>query len=290
MTGSQHKATVFFVILAIAVAFGCSPKKIVSSFKKDIKSFSFKKFPVLEYHVIGYPEARWTRTPENFKSDLEWLYKNNYYPMNLKDILTSFKGLPEGKTPVILTFDDSSSSQFRYLPNGSIDPKCAVGIIKNFHKKHKDSWPMRATFFILVQTNNPDRNIFGQEENPSLKSKKLQALAKMGMEVASHTYSHDRLSIISPGAAKYSLAKSSKELSQLSSQEIVSLATPMGLYPSDESVFNSKYQKIEYNFKLVAEVAGGLEVLPSNPKFNPYHIKRIQTIPSEWEKFFNRRN
>src|SRR3989339_679285 len=90
-------------------------------------AFSFKKFPVLEYHLISRPEARWTRTPENLRRDLEWLYDNNYFPMNAKDILTGFKGLPSGKTPVVMTFDDSSSSQFRYLPNGKIDPDCAVG-------------------------------------------------------------------------------------------------------------------------------------------------------------------
>ena len=28
---------------------------------------------ILEYHRIDYPEERWTRTPENFRRDLEWL-------------------------------------------------------------------------------------------------------------------------------------------------------------------------------------------------------------------------
>lgn len=247
-----------------------------------------KKFPVLEYHLIGRPEARWTRTPENFRKDLEWLYQNNYYPMNLCNLLTNFKGLPAGKTPVVLTFDDSSSSQFRYLRDGKIDPECAVGIIKSFHEKHPDDWPMRATFFIVIQTNNPDRNIFGQPEHPQYKEKKLRQLTEWGMEVASHTYSHERLSEISPKAARYALARSCQKLKALSGQEIVSLATPMGLYPSDEAVFSGRYQKISYDLKLVCEVNGGLQVFPSSSQFNPHHINRIQTIPSEWKKFFNR--
>jgi len=255
---------------------------------KTAKDFAFTKFPVLEYHLISRPEARWSRTPENFRKDLEWLYQNNYYPMNLRDILTDFAGLPVGKIPVILTFDDSSSSQFRYLKDGSLDPDCAVGVIKSFHDEHPDDWPMRATFFVLIQTNEPDRNIFGQPGHPEYKEKKLWQLTEWGMEVGSHTYSHERLSKVSPKAARYTLARSYKKLKEMSGQEIVSLATPMGLYPTDESVFSGQYQKIKYDYKLVCEVAGGFQVIPSSPQLNPYHINRIQAIDSEWKKFFGR--
>lgn len=249
---------------------------------------TFKKFPVLEYHLISRPEARWTRTPENLNKDLEWLLKNNYYPMNLKDILTNFKGLPTGKTPVVLTFDDSSSSQFRYLDNGRIDPDCAVGVIKAFHDKHPKEWPMRATFFVLVGTGGRDRNVFGQPEHKEYKPKKLKQLTEWGMEVASHTWAHERCNKLEPDAIRYSLARSYLKLKEMSGQEIVSLAMPMGLYPTDESVFGSGYQKVKYDMKLVCEVAGGLQLPPWDPKFNPYHINRIQTIDSEWKKFFNR--
>jgi len=272
------KMRCLFLLVIPALLLGCAPLA-------KPKAVSFKSFPVLEYHLISQPESRWTRTPENFKKDLEWLYANGYYPMNLRDILNNFKDLPGGKKPVVLTFDDSSSSQFRYLTNGEVDPDCAVGIIKSFHEKHPRDWPMRATFFILIQTNNPDRNIFGQ---PEYQKKKLCQLTAWGMEVASHTYSHDRLSDVSPEYARYELARSYKALKELSGQEIVSIALPMGLYPKDESIFSSQYQKIKYDFKLVAEVDGGMQPAPASPKFDPHHIRRIQTIQSEWRKFFGR--
>ncbi len=254
-------------------------------FIASAQAVGFKYFPVLEYHLIGCPEARWQRTPENFRADLEWLYENGYYPMNLKDILTNFKGLPKGKKPVILTFDDSSSGQFRYLPDGSIDPNCAVGIIKAFHEEHPEEWPMRATFFVLIQTNNPDRNLFGQKKYAK---KKLKQLVEWGMEVGGHGYSHERLSDISEKSARYVLARSSHYLEKLTGQKIVCMAAPMGLYPKDDSIFSGKYQKIEYDYKLVCEVAGGFQVVPWDSEFNPRHINRIQTISSEWEKFFSR--
>lgn len=275
------------IILLLSVLIGLSGFACKNIPEAQSRSLNFRSFPVLAYHLIGRTEKRWTRTPANFRKDLEWLHKNGYYPMNLCDILTGFNDLPEGKKPVVLTFDDSSSSQFRYLTDGGIDPGCAVGIMGEFSAKHKD-WPMRGTFFIVIQTNNPDRNIFGQPEHPEYKAKKLKQLAKWGMEVASHTYSHERLNNLSPKAARYALARSYKILKELSGQEIVSLALPMGLCPTDESVFSGKYQKISYDFKLVAEAAGGPQPSPALKEFNPYHIKRIQAIDSEWRKYFKR--
>src|SRR5439155_379078 len=42
---------------------------------------------ILEYHKIDYPEERWTRTPENFRRDLETLYAKGYRLINLGDLL-----------------------------------------------------------------------------------------------------------------------------------------------------------------------------------------------------------
>lgn len=281
---------VFFLLLTLLLS-SCAPrnKSAQSAATKvkasSAKTLSFTRFPVLEYHHIKQPEARWSRSPENFRKDLEWLYHNNYYPMNLRDILTDFRGLPKGKIPVVLTFDDSPSNQFRYFPDGSIDPDCAVGIIKAFHEQHPREWPIRATFFVLIETNASDRNIFGQ---PEYTEKKLRQLTKWGMEVGSHCYSHERLDKLTPKAARSTLARSAKKLKDLSGQKVVSLATPMGCYPADKSVFSGQYQGIKYDYKLVCKVAGGLQVVPTSPKFRPWHINRIQTIDSEWHRFFGR--
>lgn len=246
---------------------------------------AFEKFPVLEYHLIGRPEGRWQRTPENFHQDLEWLYQNNYYPQNLRDLLTGFKDLPKGKTPVVLTFDDSSSGQFRYLPNGAIDPESAVGILKDFHDKHAGGWPLRATFFVLIETNAPDHNLFGQ---PELAAKKLRLLTEWGMEIGSHTYSHDRFDKISRSATIRTLGRSVKKLRELSGQEIVSLSVPLGIYPKDMSVLANEYQGTKYHFKLAAKVSSGLQLFPWDKKFDPLHINRIQSMDSEWRKYLKR--
>src|SRR5256886_11334806 len=70
---------------------------------------------ILEYHKIDYPEERWTRTPENFRRDLETLYARGYRLIALNDLLDGRIIVPAGTTPVVLTFDDSSPGQFRYV-------------------------------------------------------------------------------------------------------------------------------------------------------------------------------
>src|SRR6266404_8028014 len=106
---------------------------------------------VLEYHKIDYPEERWTRTPENFRRDLETLYTRGYRLQNLNAVIDGRITVPAGTTPVVLTFDDSSPGQFRYVVKDGkleIDPKCGVGILEAFIKEKPD-FGRAATFFVL---------------------------------------------------------------------------------------------------------------------------------------------
>jgi hypothetical protein len=118
---------------------------------------------ILEYHKIDYPEARWTRTPENFRRDLETLYAKGYRLIALGDLLDGRIVLPAGTTPIVLTFDDSSPGQFRYIEqNGvlAIDPKSAIGILEAFTREHPD-FGRAATFFVLPAADPPNR-LFNQ--------------------------------------------------------------------------------------------------------------------------------
>lgn len=103
---------------------------------------------ILAYHRIGEPEGRWQRTPANFRTDLERLLADGYFPVNLRDLVEGrLSMVPAGKRPVVLTFDDSTIGQFRILPDGTVHPHSAVGILKAFHEAHPADWPLRATFW-----------------------------------------------------------------------------------------------------------------------------------------------
>src|SRR5262249_38332056 len=114
---------------------------------------------ILEYHKVDYPEQRWTRTPENFRRDLETLYSRGYRLISFADLLDRKVKTPAGTTPVVLTFDDSSPGQFRYIEERgtvAIDPKSAVGILDAFTREHPD-FGRAATFFVLPGASKPNR-------------------------------------------------------------------------------------------------------------------------------------
>src|SRR5438034_10949596 len=84
---------------------------------------------ILEYHKVDYPEERWTRTPENFRRDLDTLYTRGYRLQSLTGLIEGKITVPAGTTPIVLTLDDSSPGQFRYtVKDGKVesDPKRAA--------------------------------------------------------------------------------------------------------------------------------------------------------------------
>ena len=99
----------------------------------DIRPNELSSIMVLQYHVIGDEELRWTRTRENFRKDLAYLHRNGYHLTAFSDLLDNRVRVPAGKTPVVLTFDDSNRSQFQFTagPGGAlkVDPGSGLGIL-----------------------------------------------------------------------------------------------------------------------------------------------------------------
>lgn len=243
---------------------------------------------VWSYHLIEEPEDRWSRTPANFRRDVERFIAEGYYPINLRDLALGVIDVPAGKTPVVLTFDDSSSGQFRYLSDGTVDPDCAVGILQDAARRHPQDWRLRATFFVLLDVDVADRVLFGQ---PEWAEQKLRDLVEWGMEIGSHTISHFNLAEGSPEKARWQLAVSEETLeAMVPGYEIHSLSVPLGLYPEDEELIKAgEWEGQHYDFLAVVEVVGGASPSPFSIKFNPYHILRIQAIEDElewWLPFF----
>ncbi|NLE09950.1 MAG: hypothetical protein GX630_00455, partial [Actinobacteria bacterium] len=137
---------------------------------------------VLMYHHFDTGESDWTRTPENFRNDIALLKAEGYYPVNIHDLVTGNINIPAGKSPVALTFDDSSPGQYRILDDGTLDPDCAVGIMEA--AVDEGDWASRATFFVLLDVTPKERVLWGQ---PDLKQGKLIDLIDWGYEVGSHT-------------------------------------------------------------------------------------------------------
>jgi peptidoglycan/xylan/chitin deacetylase (PgdA/CDA1 family) len=232
------------------------------------------KVMVLEYHRLGDLELRFQRRPANLRADLQRLYQNGYYPVNLIDLIRGLSGVPAGKKPIVLTFDDSDISQFRVLDDSTIDADTAVGIILNFHNQHPD-WPTRATFFVLGNDNANHISIFGQ---PKWAKAKVQFLVNQGMEVGSHTVNHTNLAAITAERIEWELAVSQHVIEELApGYQVETLSVPYGEFPYTLDFLKAgKWGDFDYTYSGNAAAWGGPSVSPFDATFDPYHIPRME--------------
>ncbi len=97
---------------------------------RSVRANEMGQVLVLMYHLIGYDDSQYNRTPEGFRQDIADLKAAGYYPINLRDLVNGDFDVPAGKSPVVITFDDSSGGQYRISPDGSLDPDCAIAILQ----------------------------------------------------------------------------------------------------------------------------------------------------------------
>jgi peptidoglycan/xylan/chitin deacetylase (PgdA/CDA1 family) len=246
---------------------------------------------ILEYHKIDYPEERWTRTPENFRRDLEILYARGYRLINLTDLLDRRIALPAGTTPVVLTFDDSSPGQFRYLEkNGTveIDPKSGIGVLETFIAEHPD-FGRAGTFYVLPGASKPNR-LFNQPEH---EGRKLQYLVGRGYEIGNHTLWHANLGKYDEATVRAQIAEAQVWVRRhVPDYRIRTLALPHGVYPKDVSwALQGSAKGTTYQNDAILMVAGGAAPSPFARKFDPVRLPRIQAVDRDlgyWLAYFEK--
>jgi peptidoglycan/xylan/chitin deacetylase (PgdA/CDA1 family) len=247
---------------------------------------------ILEYHRIDYPEQRWTRTPENFRRDLETLYARGYRLLALNDLLDGRIALPVGTSPVVLTFDDSSSGQFRYIQRNSgpeIDPKSAVGILEAFAAERPD-FGRAATFFVLPGASRPNR-LFDQPEH---EGRKLRYLVSRGYEIGNHTLWHANLGKYDEPTVRAQIAEAQVWIQRhVPDYRPRTLALPHGVYPRDVSwALQGSAKGTTYRNDAILMVAGGAAPSPFSRSFDPVRLPRIQAVERDlayWLAYFDRR-
>ncbi|MBM3221931.1 MAG: polysaccharide deacetylase [Candidatus Rokubacteria bacterium] len=244
---------------------------------------------VLEYHKIDSPEERWTRTPENFRRDLETLYARGYRLQSLNALIDGRITVPAGTTPVVLTFDDSSPGQFQYVAkNGGfeIDPKCGVGILEAFIKEKPD-FGRAATFFVLPGASKPNK-LFNQPEH---EGRKLQFLVKQGYEIGNHTLWHANLGKYDEATVRAQVAEAQVWVQRhVPDYKLRTLALPLGVYPKNLGwVQEGSAKGTTYRTDAILMVAGGAAPSPFARNFDPMHLPRIQAVEKDlayWLDYF----
>lgn len=243
---------------------------------------------VLEYHKITKPDDQTAPEPDycrsalHFRQDVELLKAEGYYPITVKELATGTIDIPAGKSPVVLTFDDSSIGQYRILDDGTVDPECAVGILQSAAKD--GTWPVKAAFFPLLDVDVPEHILFGQ---PDFVQQKLQNLARWGCEIGSHTYTHLNMKKSSADVIRKELALSQKKIQDLvgGGYKVYTLSVPFGEYPENLSLLESgEYDGVSYSYQAALAVTGGPSYSPFSTKFDPMHILRVIVQHDELKK------
>lgn len=242
------------------------------------------KIPVLTYHKIADEDTEYTRSRQGFANDLVQLKKQGFYPVTLAELRSGKITTPKGKIPVLITFDDSSESQFKYEPDGSLTPGCGVEIMARFQQKNPD-FPLRGVFFVLPKAQYPS-NFFGQTDKIG---KKLQYLTGKGFEIGSHTLWHANLKQYRHKIEEQ-LGLSVAEIHKyLKDYPVHAFALPYGIFPPKEDEIrlrSGSFKGKAYRHDMIFDYSNGLSLSVYDEKFNAYRIRRLHGNEKTAQKLF----
>ncbi len=239
---------------------GSAQENLEAALKKGIKPNEMGMVMVLEYHRITETEGNYARSIENFKKDLQNMYQKGYRPIAFHDLMAGKIDVPAGTTPVVLSFDDSTESQFNYIKQGGktvIDPQCALGMLQAFHKQHND-FGYTALFNYLP-------SLF---EQPDYKKQKVEYLQNNGFELGNHTITHPLLAKLSDEEVQKEIAVPTKDMKSINPNVKVDiLCLPNGSIPRNQALmFDGSYEGTKYHNDWSLLVG-------SNPFYPSYHYK-----------------
>ena len=225
--------------------------------------------PVIMYHrVLPDGGGEYDITPSEFRAELMRLYRDHYRPVTASALATGKIDLPHGGSPVVLTFDDSSSSQAALLDDGRIDPDSAVGIMLDFARDHPDFRPA-GTFYV-------NREPFGADPQAAELARRLVAL---GFELGNHTLDHARLDELPDEEVQREIVLGNRLIRDLvPDAEVKTIALPFGLLPINRKlVLAGSWDGESYRF--AGCFLAGAEPSPSpyGGDFDAQEIPRIRT-------------
>ena len=248
------------------------------------------EIPIITYHKISDRENKLNRKPQNMKADLEFFYKHDFVLVPLLSLVNGEIDIAFGKSPLVITFDDSSFGQFHWSKKGTIDPSSGIGIIEEFKKQHPD-FGGTATFFVTPCQGYPN-NLFGEPEHTK---EKLNQLLDLRYEIANHTCNHPNFQD-NPELVEKEIALSLLKIRDyLPEFEYAGIATPFGGFPKDKTQmqklifgefrFEKEKKTIFYKNKYIADYSNRFSLSPFHKKFNPFRIRRLHWHEKAFQKF-----
>jgi hypothetical protein len=230
--------------------------------------------PVIMHHQIREHGSSIDLTPEQLRSELQRLWQDGFYPVRAEDLVRGRLDVPKGRSPVVLTFDDSDNNQVAFLPDGRLDPSSGVGVLESFAAAHP-GFPATATFFVL-------RNAFVGDGRA--KAGTLRWLVEHGFELGNHTKDHLPLNTLDPTGVQRELVLGNRLIAGLvPGYRPTTMAPPGGALPHPSALaVSGSWRGTSYRFAGVFLAGAQPAPSPFSTTWDPTAIPRIRTNPS-WD-------
>lgn len=184
-------------LIAACVMFlgGCStdntsPKEAVTETEQVEMAVPDKGIPVLMYHMIGVdpddPHNQACLREENFRAQMKFLKDNDFHPITMDQLyeyMVHHKPVPV--RPVVLTFDDGYADTYSIV----------MPVMKEYG--------FACTVFIPT---------YDADQGTRLTWQQIKEMHDAGIQIASHSYHHERVNEQGPDTLAKEIAKSQEEL------------------------------------------------------------------------------
>jgi peptidoglycan/xylan/chitin deacetylase (PgdA/CDA1 family) len=232
--------------------------------------------PVIMHHEIRDDRVgEYDQTPAEFRAELERLWRQGYWPVRAADLAAGRLGsVPAGKTPVVLTFDDSTQFQFSYDARGRIKPDTAIGILLAFRREHP-AFPLAGTFYV-------NREPFA---GVARGKRMLRWLVAHGFELGNHTKDHVPFSQLSgPIEVQRQLVLGNEVIEQaVPGYRVKTMSLPLGVLPKPAGLaVHGQWNGRSYSFRGAMLVGAGPAPSPFSKSFDRAGIPRIRSGHLPW--------
>jgi hypothetical protein len=233
--------------------------------------------PVIMHHEIRKDRVgEYDQTPGEFRAEIERLWAQGYWPVRASDLAGGRLGsVPAGKTPIVLTFDDSTKFQFSYGARGRIKHDTAIGILLAFQHGHP-KFPLAGTFYV-------NREPFaGVAEGRQM----LRWLVHHGFELGNHTKDHVPFhELAGPTDVQRELVLGNEVITAaVPGYRVETVALPLGVQPKPASLaVHGRWKGRSYRFRAVMLVGAGPAASPFSTSFEGARVPRIRSGHLPWE-------
>ena len=217
------------VLLVLSAICGMAYKGRI---KEDFENYKMRAIPALMYHSISEVPAGWPAdlcvAPGVFEEHLQYLKAQGYNVVTAPQAVILLKSRQNVMNTVIVTFDDGYENNYTE----------AFPLLKKYG--------FRGNFYIVGNDVGKEKNQDGMKKYMSFAQ--IKEMHDQGMEIGSHSMSHDPLTSIKPELLPWEIYQPLNLFYQKMNFWISGIAFPNGAFNDAIIAEIRKYFKYEYGF------------------------------------------